>query len=178
MTIHFKHQERPTPDPRERNFGPIVLIVIGVLALLLNLFQVTAFGLLILPVIGLMFLGWGIYANRFPMMIPGSILTGLGSATFIGVQILHMDGDELGGLIMLGLSLGFIAISVIAPLMKQPRHLWPLIPGAVLGVVALALLANNVNLLTAIGSAWPLILITIGLYMLVTKGTTQHTGQP
>jgi hypothetical protein len=178
MTAKVKHNEQPSLDSRERNFGPILLIVIGVLALLLNLFQVTAFGLLILPVIGLLFLGWGIYADRFPMMIPGSILTGLGGALFIGVQLLHMGGSELGGLLMLGLSLGFVAIAIIAPLMGQRRHLWPLIPAAVLGVVAVALLADNLNLLVWLGSAWPLILIVIGVYLLVKKRGQSQASRP
>lgn len=178
LNVNIKHNEQPLLDPHERNFGPILLIVIGALALLLNVFQVTAFGLLILPVIGLLFLGWGIYAHRFPMMIPGSILAGMGGALFIGVQLLHMGGPELGGLLMLGLSLGFAAITLIAPLMGQHSHLWPLIPAAVLGLIAGVLLANNMNLLVVLGSAWPLILIAGGIYLLLKKSELSHRDQP
>ncbi|MEZ4669478.1 MAG: hypothetical protein R3E39_16345 [Anaerolineae bacterium] len=174
MTVHIKHKDQPTHDPHDKNFGPIVLIVIGILALLFNVFQVSAFGLLILPVIGLLFMGWGVYSHRFPLMIPGSIITGMGGALFIGEQLLRLDGDDLGGLLVLGLGLGFAAISFIAPLMHQPRQLWPLVPASILALVAVGLLTQNTNLLVILGSAWPLILIVIGLYLLLRREQKAH----
>ncbi len=157
--------------PRNRTTVAVILLVVGVIALLANITQSSVLGLLMLPALGLLFLGLGVTTHRFGFIIPGGILTGLGIATFLSIQVFTPGDQETGGVVVLGLGLGFLVIPVFGHFMSEPRgnHVWAFVPGIILGLIGLALFAGDagLNLLSALGQIWPVILLAIGLYLLL-----------
>jgi hypothetical protein len=162
---------KPEDRPRDRTAIAVILLVIGVLALLTNLTQSSLLGLMILPALGLLFLFIGIFTQRFGFVIPGGILSGLGIATFLSVEVLKSEGQAAGGVVVLGLALGFLIIPLVGHLMNQSRwdHLWAMFPGVILGMIGLALFAGDagLGLLAFLGNVWPIILLAVGAYLLL-----------
>jgi hypothetical protein len=169
MSANIKKNDQIDLKPGDSRIGPIIMITIGLLALVASFAESSLFGLLILPMLGLFFLVWGFMSHRFGLVVPGCILTGLGTPLFLGVRTFNLDGEDLGGAIIVGLSLGFVAITLIALLMHEKRTLWPLIPAAILGTMGVALMAGGdaLNLVVILGRLWPIILVVIGGYLLL-----------
>jgi hypothetical protein len=155
-------------DRRDRKFSGLLVLSIGLLALLLNITQAGAFSQLILPALGLAFLFWGFYTRRFGFTIPGCILTGLGIALFLTQRVPDLAGAASGGVFVLGLAGGFLAIALIAPYFEQKRVWWPLIPGGILGLVGILMFLGDEGLgvLQLLSNVWPLFLVIVGLYIL------------
>ncbi len=152
-----------------RAIAAVVLIVIGLLLLIDNLSASTMIGLLILPSLGAIFLTWGILARLVGPLIPGGILTGLGVGIVLQRLWFTADTPAAGGVIVLGLGLGFLVITPLALAVTGERcHWWPLIPGSILSIIGVALLLGNLGVmfLTILGQFWPLILIVVGVYLL------------
>ena len=59
------------------------LIAVGFILLLDQYLRTGWLNLLILPICGLILLGWGIATRKYGLLVPGSILTGLGIGEFI-----------------------------------------------------------------------------------------------
>jgi hypothetical protein len=150
----------------DNQFLGITLALIGVMVLLLNLVKIDAIAFLILPTLGVLFVGWGFYTRRFGFTIPGCILTSLGVALFVSQQITNVE--DSGGIFVLALSIGFVAIAVLAVPFRQKNVWWPLIPGAILGVIGIGLLIGGdaLKVVDFISKAWPVLLVAIGLYIL------------
>jgi hypothetical protein len=162
-----------------RTTGAIVLIVVGLLLLIANLSPSTIIGLLILPALGAIFLTWGILARLVGPLIPGGILTGLGLGIALQQLFFAADTPAAGGIVVLGLGLGFLAITPLALAVTGAHCWWPLIPGSILSIVGVALLMGSVGLafLTILGRFWPLILIAAGLCLLW-RATKQRGALP
>src|SRR5690348_16600287 len=64
--------------PDQRLIAGVVLIVFGMLMLLATFTNSSILGLSILPILGVLFIVWGLLARLPGPMIPGGILTGLG----------------------------------------------------------------------------------------------------
>lgn len=148
--------------------GGVALIVVGGLLLLATL---TNFGLLgewLLPVLGVIFLAWGIMASRPGPIIPGGILTGLGVGIILAQEIFHVSGLDEGGLITLSLGVGFLLILPLCAFFTPKWHWWPTVPGSVLVVVGIALLVGNdaLQVLNVLGKIWPVGLILAGVILL------------
>lgn len=169
MATDIKKNDEMDSKPGDERIGPIIMIVIGIVALIAMLTESEVAGLLILPALGLIFLIWGFLSRRFGLVVPGCILTGLGVPLFFGRQTFGLDGEDLGGLIILGLGLGFVAMTLIAPMMREKRLLWPLIPGAILALMGVLLMIGGeaLNVLATVGRFWPVILLVIGVYLLL-----------
>ncbi len=169
MSENVNKDEKPVEDPRDKYFGAFILIAIGLLALVANLTQSELLGVLIVPMLGLIFLAWGLFSRRFEFIIPGCILSGIGFSILLSIEILKLQETVAGGVVILGLALGFVAITFISTFISPHRHFWALIPGAVLGVVGVLLLIGGdaMKLLTILGQFWPVILVAIGVYVLI-----------
>ncbi|MEO8606274.1 MAG: hypothetical protein ABI690_00205 [Chloroflexota bacterium] len=155
-------------EPRDRSFGGILLISIGLLVLLVNLTRSDIFGVLILPALGVIFLAWAFYTRRIGFAIPGCILTGLGAGLLLVTRVPSLAGESGGGVIVLGLAAGFLGITLISPFFGEKRAWWGVVPGGILGLVGALLLIGGDALrgLELIGYLWPLILVAIGVYIL------------
>ncbi len=156
-------------DVRGRVIAGIALILIGALALLAQVTQSAQLALLAPAILGAIFLTWGLITRTFGLLIPGGVLLGIGlGAYLITGSYSYLEGDAQGGLFMLAFAAGWFLISLLSPLTTDRFQWWPLIPGAIIGAVGLALLGGGpaMQLLQIIGYSWPLILVGIGIYLL------------
>ncbi|HEU0027788.1 MAG TPA: hypothetical protein VFQ25_11790 [Ktedonobacterales bacterium] len=153
----------------DRGVWGAMLVVLGLMALAANIWNSALIGTLVLPVLGVMFIVWGYLQRSGGLMIPGGILTGLGLGTLAQQTLLvTANGEARGGIVVLGLALGFLAIMPLSQMAEGHFHWWPSIPGGILLVVALAILAGpgGVGVLQALGMLWPVALIAVGAYLL------------
>jgi hypothetical protein len=160
----------PGTFPRRRSgLGGIILIAIGALFLAGELMPSMLIGQYLLLTLGVVFLAWGIVTRKGGLLIPGSILSGLGT----GVVILtrsqaYLQAPADGGVMVTCLALGFAAITLLTALFAERTHWWALIPASVLGLVGSSLLLGDENLsnLVFLGQIWPLFLIILGVALL------------
>lgn len=143
---------------RQRIVGGIILILLGI-AFLAQQFIHGLSDSVILFIIGGALLVAYFMRRIYGLLVPACILMGLalgaiGESTFIGV----------GDFSAIGLSIGFIAIYVIARVYQGKSHWWPLIPAGILLLVGIGALTDNLGRLVSVG--WPLLLVLIGLLVL------------
>jgi hypothetical protein len=158
-------QQGAGTGPRDPMAVAVILIVVGVAGLAAQVLDLTAnVGGLVVAVIGVGFLVAFAFTRHYGYLVPGGIMTGLG-AGIVASQGLTMADEQTGGVIVLGLGLGFLSIWVIGAIAHVERHhWWPIIPGGILAVVGAALLIGGqaVNLL----DYWGVIIVAIGLLVL------------
>ncbi len=147
-------------------------LLTGVMLVLLGLFALVAqfvnLGSWVLPGLGVLFLAWGLSARQVGLLIPGGILLGLGVGTWLTTLPFAAHSDRLqGGVFLLAFGLGWGLIPLLAATLRR-RMRWPLIPGGVLALIGLALLAGGpaLNALAWAGKLWPLIFVALGLRIL------------
>lgn len=153
--------------------GGLILVGVGVLLLLQNIFSSQDFGLFILPLLGVIFLAAGLYAGRRGLLIPGGILLGIGAGVFVTQRAIpEMDGNREGGIILICFAAGWVLISLLSLIVKDEDGTdwmrWPLIPGGILGLIGGLLLLgeSGEKWLDYLGQGWPVILILAGLFLL------------
>jgi hypothetical protein len=140
----------------------VILIVIGVTLFAVQWLHLDAN--VIVLVIGLVFAGAYAATRRYGLLIPAGILTGL------GVGVLLEDFGMTREPVVLGLGLGFLAIYGVDLLTRGSRdraRWWPLIPGAILVVIAAAGGAFGDEGARAVEQGWPIVLIAIGAWLLL-----------
>ena len=166
-----KNTEKQT-DVRSRVIAGIALILIGALVMLAQVTQSSELTLLVPAVLGVIFLAWGLVTRTFGLVIPGSILLGIGlGAYLITGPYSGLESDAQGGLFMLAFAAGWLMMALLSPFTSSRFQWWPLIPGGIIGAVGLALLSGGylMQVLQIIGYGWPLILVGIGIYLLVRR---------
>jgi hypothetical protein len=153
-----------SPRPRGFDRGQVTggLLLIGVGAALLALQNNTELGRAVPLAIGVVLLVAFLATRQYGFLVPGGILSGVGS----GILLVSDDPTGTRGpLFLLALGLGFISIWVLGLLFRvREHHWWPLIPGGIL---------VTIGTLTVIGSeaagildSWPVVLIVIGVLVL------------
>ncbi len=149
-------------NPREGIVFAVILIAVGVGALVMQV--VPDAGAWVVLLIGLGLLAVFAILREYGALIPGGIMTGLG-AGILASQGLALENEATGGVIVLGLGLGFIAIWVIGALFHiAEHHPWPLVPGGILSVIGLSLLVGGQAI--ELMRFWPVAVIAIGLIVL------------
>ncbi len=150
---------------RDRMAVAVILIVVGVVGLAGQVLDLnTDLGGVVVTLIGLGFLVAFAFTRQYGFLVPGGIMTGLG-AGIIASQTLTLVDEQTGGVIVLGLGLGFLSIWVIGAIAHVERHhWWPIIPGGILTAVGAVLLIGGqaVNLL----DYWGVAIVAIGLIVL------------
>lgn len=161
-----------TKPNRDRVILAVMLIIIGLLTFISQIVDVPSIELLILPGLALIFLIWGLLTREIGLIIPGGILAGVALGVYlIAGPFADLAEEDMAGVFMLAFSLGWALIALLSPLTKQKFQWWPLIPGAIIGLVGLALVRGGAALqvLEIIGYAWPLVLVAIGAYLLLRR---------
>ncbi len=163
--------EQPATSPMfdRRLIAGVALILFGLLALVATFVNSSAIGFAVLPLLGILFIVWATLARVPGLMIPGGILTGLGfGVLFSDVASGSFVEETRGGLIVLGLGLGFLLILPLTWMISPIKHWWALIPAAILILVGSALLIGGPALmaLATIGQFWPLIPIAVGVLLI------------
>lgn len=153
------------PMRRERVIGALVLIGIGAIFATSQLFGL---GGLVLPLLALFFILLGMLFRSAALMVPGGIFLGLAVGVYVVDWIAPARDGVGGGLFMLAFGAGWALIPLLGALFADETPLWPLIPGGILALVGLALVAGGPGqtLLGVIGSLWPLALIALGIGLL------------
>jgi hypothetical protein len=151
--------------------GGLVLILLGVIFLIQQINPDLIGGWIFLIGLALVFLVAYVMTRQYGFLIPGCILLGLGIPVALMEQDIVSDPTGQGGLVVFGLGLGFVAIWLVDMLVARgrPGAFWPLIPGVILFLVGISILAENEQWLTDIGQWWPLVLIIIGVWILIDR---------
>ena len=140
----------------------VILIAVG-----LTLFAVQLLNLdgdVIVVVIGLVFAIAFAATRRYGLLIPAGIMTGL------GIGILLENFGVMGEPVVLGLGLGFLAIyaaDFLTSGASAPGRWWPLIPGAILTIIAAAESTFGEEGARLITQGWPVLLIVAGAWLLL-----------
>jgi hypothetical protein len=140
----------------------VILIALGATLFAVQLLNLD--GDVIVLLIGLIFAAAFTATRRYGLLIPAGILTGLGSG------ILLENSGVMGEPVVLGLGLGFLAIyagDLISTGAREPGRWWPLIPGAILMIVAAAESTFGTEGARLISLGWPIILIAAGAWLLL-----------
>jgi hypothetical protein len=144
----------------------VILIAVGATLFAVQLLHLD--GDVIVLVIGLVFAIAFAANRRYGVLIPAGILTGL------GLGIVLEDSGVQGEPVVLGLGLGFLAIYVADFLTsgaRAPGRWWPLIPGAILTVIAGAESTFGAEGARLIEQGWPILLIAAGVWLML-RGRT------
>ncbi|TVP71274.1 MAG: hypothetical protein EA340_04850 [Nitriliruptor sp.] len=139
------------------------LLLIGLGGVLLLAATTNIGGEVVVGFIGVAFLVAYATTRTYGFLIPGGILTGLG--TGLVLESLGVRGD----IVVLGLGLGFVAIAVVDQLVSpgRPGWWWPFIPGGVLLLAS----AGSVTGLPHLGRYLvPGLLILAGAALLLRRG--------
>ena len=166
-----RRQDRRHPGPgwdHKQLAGPLLLIGLGALFLLEQVFN---FGWLVLPVLAASFLTLGLATRQAGWLIPGGILGGLslGIALTDGpFRVAGAGSEARGGLFLLAFALGWASIYLLSKLFTREPQTWALIPGGIMALIGLAVLADQPGLqvLRVLGALWPVALIVVGVYLL------------
>jgi hypothetical protein len=145
-----------------------LLIVVGSAALLAATTPLG--GEIVVVSLGLAFLGCYVVTRAYGLLVPGAILTGLGTGTLVAAA----GGPQEA--VTLGLGLGFLAIAGLDVLLREPSGAWwwPLIPGGVLTVVGTSTMTGVQDVGRYVV---PLLLVALGIRLLVRRDTTSDTGR-
>ena len=144
----------------------VILIAVGLTLFAVQLLSLNAD--VIVLVLGFIFAVAFAATRRYGLLIPAGILTGLGAG------ILLENAGVIGEPVVLGLGLGFLAIyagDLIVTGARAPGRWWPLIPGAILTVIAGAESTFGPESARVIAQGWPVILIAAGAWLLL-RGRT------
>jgi hypothetical protein len=150
----------------------VVLLVVGVSALASQIApQIDRY----LPLaIGLVLLAIFAATRAYVALIFGGILTGLGTGLVLD-EMLAVTGEVEGGMVVLGLGLGFVSIWIISTIgALKEHHWWPLIPGSILSLVGLGLLVNAFEE-PLVG---PIVMVGVGLVLIAIAYVRTRTVHP
>ncbi|MCB0003814.1 MAG: hypothetical protein KDH86_14815 [Anaerolineae bacterium] len=159
-------------DTRGRIIAGVALILIGALLMIAQITQSANLALLVPIALGVIFLAWGLITRTFGLIVPGSILAGIGLGTYlITGPYSTMESNPQGGVFMLAFAGGWLLMCLLSPLTRSGFQWWPLIPGGIIGAVGLALVGGSfgMQVLQIIGYGWPLILVAVGIYLLIKR---------
>ncbi len=173
--------------PRDRGglVAGVVIIGIGLFFLLAQV--IPDIGRWIPLFIGLAFLAAFVPQREYGLLIPGCIITGVG----VGVVLTGVVDDPWSGAaVLFSLAGGFIAIWVVSLLLRRvdrdwPRGSsrdaaqalwWPLIPGGILALVGVIVLAES-GFESDLLRWWPLLIIGAGIVVLVSALSRRSDGQ-
>ncbi len=159
-------------DVHGRVLAGVALITIGMVALLAQLTNWSILGWIILPTLATIFLVWGILTRNFGLIIPAGILGGLGLGLFTMIGPFYKLFSGLQpGVFMLCFAAGWAFIALLSPIFSNRFQWWPLIPGAIIGMIGLFLLGGRFTwaIMQLMGYGWALLLIGIGVYLLLRR---------
>jgi hypothetical protein len=152
-----------TGQRREQMLLGLLLVAIGAVVAYANFAPNS--GEAVILVIGLIVLAFFAITRWDWAMIWGSIQTGAG----VGVLLVAdaPNGDS-GGLFLVSLGAGFLAVSVLSAVLRYADHrVWPLIPGGILVVLGGAQLIGAQDILDLIFTyGWPVALVGAGAILI------------
>jgi len=156
--------------PRHGAAIGMMMILAGV-ALLLSHFLALDLGVYLLLLLGLGMLAWGAYSHTSGWIIPGGILTGIGTGALVFNGPWQVASQYQPGIFLLCFALGWFLIPVFTRLFGTGMHWWPFIPGGIMAISGSALLLVHGSMRETIANLLQAaLLILAGLYLVLRKG--------
>ena len=161
------------------------MVGIGVFLLLAQL--VPDIGRWIPLFIGLVFLAGFVARREYGLLVAGCIISGVG----VGIVLANaVDEPWSGAVVLLSIAGGFIAIWLVSRLLRAADKgwpsgasreaagalWWPLIPGGILALVSIVVLAEE-GFDSDVLRWWPVILIAVGVVVIVSALSRRGSGQ-
>jgi hypothetical protein len=132
------------------------------------------FALYVASGLGIAFLIWGTLTRVFGLIIPGSILIGVGPGIYNAWSNLGKpNGLTQTGIMLVWFALGWALITIFSRVIHEGFIWWPLIPGGILAMVGCGLyIGGNPNgAASFISNTGAIGLIIFGIYlMLIRRG--------
>lgn len=159
-------------DKEGRLWLGLILIGLGAIFLLDRL--VPDIGAYLPLLVGLGFLAAFLATRAYGFLIPAGIVSGVGAGI-----VLQRSYPE-GGVFLLALGTGFVAIWLIGALFRlREPHWWPLIPGGILITIGLVDLADEGGRLAELLEVgWPLLLVAVGILVIIRALADRRAAQP
>lgn len=153
---------------RSRVVAGAVLIAVGILNFAMT--RLVGSGEMVPLIIGSGLMIWFAFTRSYGLLIPASIMTGIGLG--VAIEDSYVGRNEP---VVIGLGLGFIAIYVIDWLMGNRRQggWWPCIPGGILLLVGFQELFYS----DIITRWWPLALVVLGILLVMQRPRTPSSKQ-
>jgi len=158
-------------NDRSRNSGAYVaatlLIVIGLCALVANLWGSKYVYESIPLAIGVAFLvAYGL-TRQYGFLVPGGILSGVGAGLLASSLINASDG---GPYVVIGGGIGFLLIFCVDMLVtRNTMRWWPVIPGGLMVLVGAGTAGESQGLIRQFEVWSPILLIALGVLILVAR---------
>jgi len=133
---------------------------------------VVDFVLYIVGGLGLSLLVWGMAEKLFGLIIPGSLLLGIGPGIYFGWRdLVDINALAQTGVMMVFFAFGWGLITVLARRIYGKFIWWPLIPGGILAVAGWGLFIGGDpgNALGFIGNTGTIGILVFGLYLILMR---------
>jgi hypothetical protein len=120
--------------------------------------------------LGLVFLAWGLSERLIGLIIPGSLLLGIGPGVFFAwKEPFTGNGLTQTGVMLVCFALGWGLITLFSRVIIARFIWWPLIPGGILAMTGWGLYIGGSpqHALSFIGNTTSVSLILFGLYLLL-----------
>lgn len=166
--LNFKEVKMIKKDYYGEVFLGSILLLAGLFMIFANFFKLSIFGILFLPLLGLLFFVWSIFSKEFKLIIPAGIIEGLGLG-IVFTSLLTVSSESIkGGFFFIGFSIGWFLITILCKLIFKKNVLWPLIPGFLLLIFGFLITIEDkgLNILLSFNIFWPFILVLAGLILI------------
>lgn len=164
MTEQVVASDQPAFNRRRRGIlGGAVLVAVGVTYLLPTLGVPNATSYLFLALGGAFAVAYLMGLNPYVYLVPAAILISFGTGLLVPGW-LGLPEETLAPIFLASLTVGLAAVFVI-----RPQRRWPLIPAAIIGLVALAEMFRIADIIpTGVQPLFvPVILIGVGAYLIM-----------
>jgi hypothetical protein len=135
------------------------------------------FVLFIVTSVGIVLLGSGILFRIFGLIIPGSILLGIGPGVYLawGTSYFESPLAKTGGMLVC-FALGWAGITFFSRAVTFKFVWWPLIPCGVLATVGWGLYigGNPDGSISFVGNTGSMVLILLGIYLLLLQSESKR----
>lgn len=118
------------------------------------------------------FLIWGVASRLLGLIIPGSILAGIGPGVYVAWgKIGEPNGLTQTGIMLVCFALGWMLITLFSKFITNKIIWWPLIPGGILAMVGWGLYIGGDpdNAASFIGNTGSIALVLVGAYLLLLR---------
>ena len=122
--------------------------------------------------LGIGFLAWGLGARLFGLIIPGSLLMGIGPGIYFAWRdLIDFNALAQSGVMLVWFGFGWGLITILARRTSGKFVWWPLIPGGILAVTGWGLYIGGDpgNALGFIGNTGSIAMLVFGLYLLLMR---------
>jgi hypothetical protein len=147
----------------------VILLTVGAVLLVTRFVPLQAAPLWLLG-LGLAFALLGVFQRRYPALVAGMVLLGVGAGMVLGD--VEPAGVAKGAWSMLALGGAFVLLYAVDRLLRLRGQWWPLVPGVILLAIGAARSAVIFRLVPpaveiAVRTWWPLLLVAFGLGLVI-----------